>query len=278
MLVLGALMTALWLLVRERPVQEWWLPLLLLILAGLIGLWPARQAAADEAEAEAEQAALPALQQPRVREFIASEVRAHALAAPAVEAEHPAVEVEAEAELVAEAGVVEAEPEAAEVSSEPSETLAGTTPEMIEGESIAQPSEVPAADESAAAVSAAFAAPAAVAESTALEPVPTQTETAPEPEPAKPKRSRASAEVDDLKRIEGIGPKMEKALHAASIKTFARLAEASEDELRAAIEAHGLRFAPSLPTWAKQAAFLARGDEAGFEAYKEKLIAGREVD
>ncbi len=94
---------------------------------------------------------------------------------------------------------------------------------------------------------------------------------------AKPRRAK-SAGRDDLKRIEGIGPKMEKALNAAGIETFARLAEANEDELRSAIEAQGMRFAPSMPTWAKQAAYLASGDEAGFEAYKEHLTAGREPD
>lgn len=92
---------------------------------------------------------------------------------------------------------------------------------------------------------------------------------------AKPRRAK-SAGRDDLKRIEGIGPKMEKALHTAGIETFARLAEATDAELHAAIEAQGMRFAPSIPTWAKQAAYLASGDEAGFEAYKEHLTAGRE--
>ncbi|MCA9906417.1 MAG: DUF4332 domain-containing protein, partial [Anaerolineae bacterium] len=94
---------------------------------------------------------------------------------------------------------------------------------------------------------------------------------------AKPRRAK-SADRDDLKRIEGIGPKMEKALNAAGIETFARLAEATDAELHAAIEAQGMRFAPSIPTWARQAEYLARGDEAGFEAYKEHLTAGREPD
>jgi len=119
-------------------------------------------------------------------------------------------------------------------------------------------------------------AAAAAAVETVAEPV--EAPKAAEPAPApKPKRAKASGK-DDLKRVEGIGPKMEKALHAAGIDTFARLSEVSEDELRAAIEAQGMRFAPSIPTWAKQAAFLAAGDETGFEAYKDHLVAGREPD
>jgi predicted flap endonuclease-1-like 5' DNA nuclease len=80
---------------------------------------------------------------------------------------------------------------------------------------------------------------------------------------------------DDLKIIEGIGPKMEAALHAAGITTFAQLASASEDQLRDAVEGAGMSFAPSIPTWARQAQYLVDGDKAGFDAYVAKLIAGR---
>jgi predicted flap endonuclease-1-like 5' DNA nuclease len=138
-------------------------------------------------------------------------------------------------------------------------------------------------------VIAAFAAPAVVEEPAPQPAAPApaaEAEAEPKPERArKPKvddadkpsrKSAGKAERDDLKRIEGIGPKMEKALNTAGIETFARLAEASEDELRAAITAQGLRFAPSLPTWARQARFLADGDIAGFEAFKARLIAGRD--
>ena len=82
---------------------------------------------------------------------------------------------------------------------------------------------------------------------------------------------------DDLTRIEGIGPKMNKALLAAGITTFVQLAAASEDELRAAINAAGMSFAPSIKTWAKQAKYLVDGDEEGFLEYTEYLIAGRDV-
>lgn len=87
-----------------------------------------------------------------------------------------------------------------------------------------------------------------------------------------------SVEVDDLERIEGIGPKISDALGVARIDTFAKLERASDDELRAALEHSGLRFTPSLSTWAEQAGFLARGDEAGFTALTGRLVAGREAE
>jgi large subunit ribosomal protein L4 len=85
----------------------------------------------------------------------------------------------------------------------------------------------------------------------------------------------AASTPDDLKRIEGIGPKINDALIAAGIDTFAKLEKASEESLKAALETAGLRFAPSLGTWAEQSGFLVRGDEAGFKALTDSLTAGR---
>lgn len=81
---------------------------------------------------------------------------------------------------------------------------------------------------------------------------------------------------DDLKRIEGIGPKMANALAAAGIDTFAKLSQSSEETIRAAIDAAGMRFAPSVPTWPRQAAYAAQGDWDGLKAYQDTLKAGRE--
>jgi predicted flap endonuclease-1-like 5' DNA nuclease len=84
-------------------------------------------------------------------------------------------------------------------------------------------------------------------------------------------------EVDDLERIEGIGPRMAGALHQAGIRTYRQLADSDDRRLRAAIEAAGLRFAPSLVTWARQARLLADGDEAGFADLARRLVAGRDT-
>ena len=87
-----------------------------------------------------------------------------------------------------------------------------------------------------------------------------------------------AALIDDLARIEGIGPKISAALVAAGIRTFAGLAESTEDELTKAIGEAGITFAPSMYTWAQQARLLADGDEEGFLALTDYLIAGRVPD
>ncbi len=89
-------------------------------------------------------------------------------------------------------------------------------------------------------------------------------------------KSKKSADGDDLTKIEGIGPKMATALHNAGITSFAQLAEASQDQLRSAIENAGMKFAPSITTWAKQAKFAADGDWDGLQAYQSILIGGIE--
>jgi predicted flap endonuclease-1-like 5' DNA nuclease len=81
---------------------------------------------------------------------------------------------------------------------------------------------------------------------------------------------------DDLERIEGIGPRISKALHAAGIHGYRQLADSDVPALKSALESSGLRFAPSLPTWPRQAAFLDDGDEDGFEAFTSTLVGGRD--
>jgi predicted flap endonuclease-1-like 5' DNA nuclease len=95
------------------------------------------------------------------------------------------------------------------------------------------------------------------------------------PPPPPPPAPAARSGPDDLTVIEGIGPKMSAALIAAGIDTYEKLASTSEDDLREAIRAQGMRFAPSIPTWAAQAAYAARGDFDGLSAYQSSLGAGR---
>ncbi|PJF22902.1 MAG: ATP synthase F1 subunit gamma [Phototrophicales bacterium] len=83
--------------------------------------------------------------------------------------------------------------------------------------------------------------------------------------------------ADDLTKIEGIGPKMAAALNSAGITRYAQLAQLSEEQLREIINNAGMRFSPSLPTWARQAEFAANGDWDGLRDYQDKLVAGREA-
>lgn len=84
--------------------------------------------------------------------------------------------------------------------------------------------------------------------------------------------------VEELEIIEGIGPKIALALLDAKIDSFEKLSNASEERLRAVLKEADISFAPSLQSWAKQAAYIVQGDTVGFRRYKAQLNAGREDD
>lgn len=100
-------------------------------------------------------------------------------------------------------------------------------------------------------------------------------EEAPKAEKPKAKKAAATAEADDLTKLEGVGKKMAAALVAGGFDTFAKIAAASEDELRHAIEAAGMKLAPSLGTWAEQARLAAAGDWDGLQTLQNSLQGGR---
>jgi predicted flap endonuclease-1-like 5' DNA nuclease len=86
-----------------------------------------------------------------------------------------------------------------------------------------------------------------------------------------------SAPPDDLKRIEGIGPKISQVLRAAGIVTFAQLAETSVDRLQSILEADNpnlLRLADPT-TWPEQATLAAARDWGGLESLQDELKGGR---
>ncbi|GIW30351.1 MAG: alpha-amylase [Meiothermus sp.] len=94
--------------------------------------------------------------------------------------------------------------------------------------------------------------------------------------PAAKSKPKARGPQDDLERIKGIGPKIAAALQAAGISTYAQLAKAKESTLRAALAEAGIRRAPGLGTWAKQASYLAKGDAKGLANYlRRRRSSGR---
>lgn len=114
-------------------------------------------------------------------------------------------------------------------------------------------------------------------------PLPTTGPTAAAAEPPAEPGTEAETDLiseppgDDLERIEGIGPRIGTALRGAGIHTYRQLADADASTLQTALEQAGLRFAPSLPTWSRQARFLADGDETGFQALAEQLTGGHNI-
>ncbi|MDX1616081.1 MAG: hypothetical protein R3300_17350 [Candidatus Promineifilaceae bacterium] len=116
------------------------------------------------------------------------------------------------------------------------------------------PQELPEPEEETTAVSAEEAAAAEEAEE-AAGPV--------EEQPA-----------DDLRRIEGVGPKVAGLLQEADIRTFGDLAQAEEAQLREILDEASLRMInPS--TWPEQAKLAAEGAWDKLEALQEDLKGGR---
>lgn len=82
---------------------------------------------------------------------------------------------------------------------------------------------------------------------------------------------------DDLKLVEGIGPKIEELMHAAGITTWAELATAPIEKLEAILDEAGPRFRIHDPaTWSKQAAMADAGHWEELETYQDELKGGRE--
>jgi predicted flap endonuclease-1-like 5' DNA nuclease len=85
-------------------------------------------------------------------------------------------------------------------------------------------------------------------------------------------------EPDDLKIIEGIGPKIAVILADAGITSFAQLADTSPDQLDKIVrEGAGIKVA-NPASWPEQAALAASGDWEGLEEMKNRSVAGSHRD
>lgn len=83
---------------------------------------------------------------------------------------------------------------------------------------------------------------------------------------------------DDLKKVEGIGPAIEKLLHAAGIHTFAQVAETPITKIREILDAAGPQFQiHGGETWAEQAKLARDGKWTEFDALVKELVNGKRV-
>ena len=88
-----------------------------------------------------------------------------------------------------------------------------------------------------------------------------------------------SGKPDDLKKIEGIGPKISELLAAGGIPTFQALADANIDTVKAILEAAGPRYKIANPTtWAQQAGLAAAGKWDELESLQDRIKGGVIVD
>ncbi len=96
-------------------------------------------------------------------------------------------------------------------------------------------------------------------------------------EPANEPVVVATGQVDDLTKIEGIGPKIAELLVNAGITTFEALAATDADKIRAILEEAGSRYKSHDPTtWSKQAAMAAAGNWEELKTYQDYLDGGKE--
>lgn len=93
----------------------------------------------------------------------------------------------------------------------------------------------------------------------------------------KPKAKKAAATSgDDLKKVEGIGPKIESLLNDAGIFTFAELAVADVEKIREILEAAGNRYKVHDPgTWPTQAKLAAEGNWDELQKLQDELKGGK---
>jgi predicted flap endonuclease-1-like 5' DNA nuclease len=82
---------------------------------------------------------------------------------------------------------------------------------------------------------------------------------------------------DDLKVVEGIGPKIELLLKSNGIHTWKDLSDASLERIKEILHSGGNRYSLNDPsTWSKQARLLERGEWVKFKQYTDYLINGRD--
>ncbi|MBL7775098.1 MAG: hypothetical protein JNK89_03800 [Saprospiraceae bacterium] len=84
---------------------------------------------------------------------------------------------------------------------------------------------------------------------------------------------------DDLKIVEGIGPKIEEVLFQAGITTYGQLAATGVQQIKNILADAGPRFVVHDPgTWPSQALLAANGEWAELKAYQEFLHQGKRPD
>lgn len=82
---------------------------------------------------------------------------------------------------------------------------------------------------------------------------------------------------DDLKLVEGIGPKIAELFEAAGIKTWRDLSETSVEKAQAILDAAGDRYTIHNPgTWPRQAKMMYEGKWAELKTWQDSLEGGKE--
>ena len=87
---------------------------------------------------------------------------------------------------------------------------------------------------------------------------------------------KKAATGDDLKKIEGVGPKIAELLSKGGFDTFAKLSKSAVEDLQAILNDAGSRYAAHNPsTWSDQAALAASGKWDELKDLQDRLNGGR---
>lgn len=106
-------------------------------------------------------------------------------------------------------------------------------------------------------------------------PVKEEAKEAPVKEEKKPAK-KAKVKKEDLKKIEGIGPKIAGLLEEAGINSWQKLSEASVEQIKEILVAAGSRYKAFDPTtWPKQAAMAAQGNWDELKKWQKELQGGK---
>jgi len=172
----------------------------------------------------------------------------------------------------------------------PVETAKKTTP--VEKSAPAEPVEktaAPAAEETKTVEETpaeeqapeAKAEPATPAEKPAEEPTAEAEQTTEKAEetPVEKKKPAKKVKADDLKIIEGVGPKIESLMKEAGFEDLRAVANASLEDLKKVLEDAGSRYQMHDPTtWSKQAELAADEKWEELQEYQDHLKGGKEPD
>ncbi|MFS4482521.1 50S ribosomal protein L21 [Hyunsoonleella sp. 2307UL5-6] len=96
---------------------------------------------------------------------------------------------------------------------------------------------------------------------------------APKAEAKKPATKKATGKADDLKKVEGIGPKISSTLIEAGISTFAELANTDAAKISEIIA--GVRGNHVTDTWPAQAKLAAEGKWEELKKWQDELDGGK---
>jgi preprotein translocase subunit YajC len=94
---------------------------------------------------------------------------------------------------------------------------------------------------------------------------------------AEPLKPPDMIKPDDLKIIEGIGPKISDVLQKAGVTTFAHLAKAEVSHLEQILNDAGITGLANPATWPEQATLAEAGDMEALQKLQDSLKGGRRV-